>query len=212
MADYRSSIWYREAERRSNDLIRVYNPTEKDYVVEYDRANGTKLFRVPKKEETVLVRYIAEKYIKEMYQKLVTEKADNALLEENEKRVAKGMAELRKYDEQYRYEAPLYNLSEDEAKKLISLLYVGVEREFGIDQAYEEESQVYEKPVFDRALESVKSDKPASLASPVTAKNDPTGDEGIPTAKTEGFVCDHPGCSFTAKNKLGLFSHKRTHR
>src|SRR3972149_5669820 len=92
----KKSLFIQEMERRANDLLRVYNPTDADYIVKWDKRGGTKLFRVPAKGEAVHIRYIAEKYVREMFEKIIMEKAMTAVLKENEARVAKGMAEMDK--------------------------------------------------------------------------------------------------------------------
>jgi hypothetical protein len=199
----KKSLIIQEMERRANDLIRVYNPTDQDYVVKWDKKNGTKLFRVPKKSETVLVRYIAEKYIHEMYDILLTSKADMAVINENERRIEKGLAEMNKFNEQFRFESKFYVVSEEDARKVIATLYVGIEREFGVDSEVQEEEVLTEhsKPIFSRALESIQSGKPA----------EPSEETMIRPLKTE-FKCDYPGCDFTATANIALLGHKRSHR
>lgn len=195
--DQKKTAWHQEQERRSGDLLRVYNPTDEDYVIEWDRRGGTKRFRVKAKGEEVMTRFIAEKYIREMYQKIITEEADVAVLKENQRRVEKGLAEMNKWDEQYRFENPLLNVKSERARQIISLLYVGVESEWGVDRVDEPEETPADRPVFQSALETVQEER----ASGVTH-----------TAGAQEFKCDWPGCTFTSSKSIGLIGHKRTHR
>jgi len=202
------STYIQELKRKENDLIRVYNPIDTDYVVEYDRKNGAKLFRVPSKSEEVLPRYIARKYVEEMFGKIVNEKAAAAVMKENERRITVGMAEMTPWKEQMAFESKFYNLNEDDTKKLISILYVGLEREFGIDRLTVPDVRARDdKSDFERTMDDVISEKdqnPGNTA--VEVKPEPSS----PT--TEAFRCDFPGCKFETMTKLALFGHKRSHR
>ena len=154
------------------------------------------------KSEEILVRHIANKYIKEMFTKITSEKVDKAILEENESRIAKGMQEMTSWKEQLTFEGKLYSKNDEEAKKLVSILYVGVESEYGIDrQAVPEQAPLEEKPVFESALESVQKEKDNNIVS-----TEP------PKSTSKGFSCDHPGCDYTTDVKIALFQHKRGHR
>lgn len=208
--DKPKSSYLLEIERRSNDLLRVYNPLGEDYVVEWDRRGGTKLFRVPAKSEEVLIRYIAEKYIREMYEKILNDKARDAIVKENERRVSKGMAEMDKTQrtgEQMQFEAKFYNPSDEEAKKIISILYVGLEREYGVDKGYRPGvTKTDDRPAFTKALEIVSEEKGYSTNGEKTLQN-ASGEA------TQGLLkCDWPGCEYTTEHKIALFQHKKTHR
>jgi hypothetical protein len=206
--DHPKSSYLQEIERRANDLLRVFNPLEEDYVVVWDRRGGEKLFRVPAKSEEVLIRYIAEKYIKEMYEKILNDKAHDAIVAENERRVSKGMAEMDKTQrtgEQMQFEAKFYSPSDEEAKKIISILYVGLEREYGVDKGYRPgQTKTDDRPAFTKALESVSQDKG------YTGEN---ATQKVSVEATEGLLkCDWPGCDYTTEHKIALFQHKKTHR
>ena len=214
MVDQANTSFHQEAARKANDLIRVYNPTDKDHVVKWDKRGGTKNFRVVAKEEAVLLRYLARKYVTEMFTKIITEKADKAIIEENEKRVAKGVAIMDKSlrtGEQLRFEAPLYKPTSEEAKKLVAILWVGVEQEFGIDREAEADDTPSDKPVLESAIETVAEEKGiVSADSPVDVVNDAPQPTTVP--KKLDNTCDWPECGFEAKNSFGLMSHKRSHR
>lgn len=202
--DKAKSSYQQELERKANDLIRVYNPMDKRYVVEWDRKNGVKRFPVEAKDEAIFPRYIAKKYIEEMYQKILYDKAKDAILKENERRIKAGMAAMdstQKTGEQLQFEAKFYNPSDEETKKIISVLYLGVESEFGIDRTVPSEDVTSDKrPTLQRVLEKVEEEK-------VLSKE--TEDEG--EEKTEELSCDFPGCNFRTVHKIALFQHKKTH-
>ena len=209
--DRKKSSYQVELERRSNDLLRVYNPFDEDQITVWDKRSGGKIFRVPAKQEAVLIRYIGEKYIKEMYDKILNDKARDAILKENERRISVGMAAMDKTfktNEQMVFEQKFYNPSNEEAKKIISLLYVGVETEYGIDREYQAKQESESSREFGDVLKNVQEEKGV-----VDTTN---GEKSVPSALSEAteaiYQCDYPSCGFIAKSKLGLFAHKRSHR
>jgi len=204
--DKKKSSYQIELERRSNDLLRVYNPLNEDKVVIWDLRSGGKIFRVPAKQEAVFPRYISEKYIREMYDKILNDKAHDAIIKENQRRIAAGMAAMDKTfktNEQMVFEQKFYNPNSDEARKIISLLYVGVETEYGIDREYQVQKKEGSREYKD-TLKSVQEEKGEST----------NGRKTTPDASSETtesiYKCDT--CGFIAKGKIGLFSHRRTHR
>lgn len=205
------SVWHKEMERRKNDVLRVYNPTDQDYLVVYDRANGAKRFRVPAKGEASLVRYIAGRYIKQMFEKIVTEKQDAAVLKENERRAERGADAMNRHKEQLAFESNALNqIIKEDAQKLVATLYVGLESEFGIDDFVEEAEQLPEadnRPVFDRIFESVQKQKESAPAKVV---DDSPSEPQKPTTKS--YKCDFPGCDFDTTASIALINHKKTHR
>lgn len=217
--DKPKSSWQQEKERRANDLIRVYNPTNADAVVEWDKKNGTKLFRVPASTEVVLIRYIAEKYIREMFDKMVMSEAMNAVKEENERRIKSGMAILDKTlktGEQEQFESQFYVGNDEKARRIIALLYMGVENEFGVDQALGAQEQVQDnRPVFERAMENVQKERDVNPVRNVPDEVLSTPETpGVPTVQStnKDLKCDWPGCEFSTSAKGALMTHKRSHR
>ncbi|MHC4269155.1 MAG: hypothetical protein ACYSWS_03435 [Planctomycetota bacterium] len=209
--DKKKSSYQLELERRANDILRIYNPTSERYVIEWDRKGGTKLFPVEAKSEAVYPRYIAKKYIKEMFQKILNDRAKEAILAENKRRIEGGMAEMdktMKTNEQMAFEEKFYNPTNEEAKRIIALLYLGVESEYGIDrQAPMAEQKMDNKPIFDRALDEIQEEKGVS-----SIDKEKTSEIASSKATEEisGFPCEL--CTFVSKSNIGLISHKRTHR
>lgn len=210
LPDKKKTSYQIELERRSNDLLRVYNPMDTDYVVVWDLRSGGNRFRVPAKGEAVLVRYIAEKYVKEMYEKILNDKAREAILKENERRVKAGMSEMDKTfktNEQMVFEQKFYKPSNEESRKIISLLYVGLETEYGVDKVYEEEEQKASTRDFGSVLKDVESEK----ANGSTVNEEKEAENGSGEASGT-YKCDFPGCDYETEHKIGLFQHKKTHR
>lgn len=134
----------RELLRKSLDKIMVYNPTDTDYVVEWD---GFKHIVPNKNKDTgwgkgkrALERYLAEKYVREMKNKLITEKADSEyqkLLADHTKKgtpdalfVAQTAIERR------------FDLRTDNAaaiKDWYAILWLGVVEKYGLDDLPEGE-------------------------------------------------------------------------
>ena len=199
--DRKKSSYTQELERRSSDSLRVFNPLDERYVVKYDKKDGVKLFAIEAKSEAVFIRYIAEKYIREMYDKIIITEADDAVRKENERRIKNGMAEMDKTlktNEQMVFESKFYVGNDTRAKEIIALLYMGVEAEWGVDRSPQAEAQsVDDRPSFDRALETVQEEKASGVKT---------------TPVTNLLKCNHPECNFEAASKAGLMSHKRSHR
>lgn len=211
------STYHQEMQRRANDLLRVKNPLNQDYVVEYDRANGVKQFIVPAKGEAVHLRYIAEKYIKELYQKILNERAARKVAEENTRRRESGMAEMDKTlrsGEQMQFESPLLNPDTEEKRRIISMLYVGVENEYGVVSKQTGEQE--ESPQsFDDLLEDVQESVDRGSYTPTSteenASQSESGEEDSleNDAQEDKFACSH--CDFTTTHKIALVSHEKTH-
>ena len=129
--------WQGEEYRKSMDSILVYNPTDKDYFVMWDRMNHL----VPNKSKDIgfgagqveLPRYIADKYLKEMKDLLINEEVNNRVKEKIEDRAKKGMPELTPYEKNVQVTDYLPKTSDE--KKIIEIygnLFKGVVREFGL--------------------------------------------------------------------------------
>jgi len=203
-----------ELERRSQDLLRVHNPTDKDYVIEWDRKNGTKVFRVRANDDAVLIRYIAEKYIREMYEHLVISKADQAVVDRNEKRIEKGLDAMNKYREQERFETPLLNKSVKDQTDILATLYVGVENEYGIDHELQETIEDNTPQTFEDVLKGVQESKGKVSAPPIfeneSGVGDKTNNKPLEIQKKE-LVCDFPECEFKTSHAVALVGHKKSH-
>ena len=201
--DVKKSSYQQDLERRSNDLLRIYNPTDERYRVEWDRKNGTKLFPIEAKSEAVWPRYIAEKDIREMFNKMGGADADGAGRKENERRIKVGMAAMDKTlktGEQEQFESKFYMGNDTKAKEIIALLYMGIETEFGVDTARVDEAVEQDaRPAFEKAMEAVQEEKDSGVVT--TAEPSSTQ-----------LKCNWPGCTYVTEHKIALFQHQKTHR
>lgn len=155
--------FHRELYRRSLDSIRVYNPTDKDFIVVWDKFKHI----VPNKNkdmgygngQKVLPRYIAQKYAKDIKNQIINNMADEEL-----------NALKKKYEEQG-VENPLLkaNLSVEgkreyrtDNQELISKIYkqvwLGVEEEYGLTAEEKEtksDGQIDSRPIEEQILDNM---------------------------------------------------------
>lgn len=137
----------KELERMSQDSVRVYNPTDKDFITRFD---GNR-FVVPAKSrdigyglgQAVHPRYVALKYAKEMYTYLVESKMLDVLNKENERRRASGNREMDKWmgGEGQVFGTAFITKEEENKLQLYSQLILGIEHEFGMDEIAEERQE-----------------------------------------------------------------------
>jgi len=140
--------WHKEQRRRSQDLIRVANPTEKDYVLVWEDQK----FIIPSKDNDkgwgkgmrVMQRYLAQKYTKELTDKIIMEKGDKELEERKNKLRDRGDV-----DPTYNANIQLqYAGRTDDSKTrepIEDTLWMGIEEEFGVDSEFVEIKE--EKPM-----------------------------------------------------------------
>lgn len=190
-------------------MIRVYNPLDEDYVVVWDRAHGAKRFRVPAKEERPLVRYIALKFVKELFEKIVNDKVTAKVIEENQKRAERGAEAMSHHREEFRFESVAFSkVMQDEAQSILATLYVGIESEFGIDNEPAEQDVEAEdfdnRTTFQKAFEEIRAKKDSGQA----VSNGPVS---APDGKRV-YRCTFPGCDFETETPVALHGHKRSHR
>lgn len=102
------TVSIQELERRASDLIKVYNPTDRDFVVRWDSIPH----RFPNKNRdighgpgcNIVPRYLAEHAAKHLTNNILLRRADEAVESENQRRVKSGMAEMTKFQEQLAFE------------------------------------------------------------------------------------------------------------
>ena len=141
--------FHRELERRSQDTIRVYNPTDSDYLLEWDFHKH----RVPAKDTDsgwgkgmrVLPRYMAEKYCREMKTQLINEMGESKVQSMLEDRQVKGMAEMSPFDKQVLYDKAPRTDDKNLIEKLYPTLWLGIEEEFGLDYGPDKTVETVEK-------------------------------------------------------------------
>ena len=122
----------REMERKSQDVIKIFNPQEKDYILIYDARQWV----IPNKDKDLgydkgcldVPRYIANHYFKHMI--------DGLINEESTKVVAKAKKEYKGgHWPEEELKVALRTSNPELRKKYLKILYKGVVREFAISQA-----------------------------------------------------------------------------
>jgi hypothetical protein len=145
----KEEAWHKEQFRKSHDLVRVYNPTDKDFKINWDGN----IHVVPAKSEKTLIYYVAVKYCRDMKDQLINQRNDEALTKEIASRFSKGFPEWTPYDKQ----TYLDKLPKTDNEKLVSDIYnqlwLGVEEEFGLDATDEaSEERLATIPVEEKVL------------------------------------------------------------
>ena len=162
----------RELERSSQDQIKVYNTTEKEWV-EYWTGYG---FRVPANGDAVMPRYVAKKYVKNMTDHLITKESEDKVEAENKRRTHSGQKLM---DAQ---ERELFDLkTNDEAlrRKYIKQLWGGVDKEFGADTpATEAGKRPDPRPLDEQLIDEVETVEPEEPPLYI-AKKDRKGKEEL---------------------------------
>lgn len=120
----------REMYRKSLDTIKVYNPTDQDYIVDWDGF----AHRIKAKSQQSFPRYIAEKYVREMKDKLITEMQDKAVKEAKEKFQARGTSASEITYLANEATMTSFRTSDPELiKKIYAEIWLGVEEKYGVD-------------------------------------------------------------------------------
>jgi len=138
----RSAFIKRQLEKRSRDEIAVYNPTNEDYTEVW----GGIIYRFPAKKETSVERYVAEKYIENMTNKMMFDEVQFKVDKENERRTKVNQSPMNKWEEQPRFEAQLGILFNPEKKvEIWKSLYRGVTRKFGQEDIFTDKKTADDK-------------------------------------------------------------------
>lgn len=127
----------KEMARMSNDRIRVYNPTDEDFIVRWDGGG----FMVPSKNrdigqgkgQAVHPRYICVKFVRELTDKILGGQRVAAILLENERRITTGMAKMNHFEDRVQFETMFREDNPEKRGKLIALLWLGIEEQYGLD-------------------------------------------------------------------------------
>lgn len=168
----RQAATLKELQRRANDRIRVYNPTDDDFLVRWDGV----AFRVPSKDkdtgqgagQSVIPRYIAENYTKKMIDKILGERLVAHIVAEIERRKISGMSTdpfdswRVGFEQQYRID------NEEARKALRPIVWLGTEEEYGLgDDVVEDAPAVVHKRSEEDILREM--DRPAQAPKPLVS-------------------------------------------
>ena len=157
----------REMERKSQDILKFYNPTSEDYTITYDSRQWV----VPNKDKDSgygkgcldAPRYIANHYFKHMIDKLI--------LEESDVIVAKAKKEYKGgHWPEEEIKVALKTSNPELRKKYLKIVYKGVVREFALSEAPLQVAQPLKKD--DRPLDEQLLEEMDEPAPPYVAKKD----------------------------------------
>lgn len=134
----------RELARRANDTLRIKNLLPNEYYVEWDIYGAGGRFRVPGKDidmgygpgQAVYPRYIAFKFFKEISNILLSAEMQQAISEENNRRITNGMKPMDKTAEtaeELAFAAPFAPNNQDKLLELLPKIILGIEHEWGLD-------------------------------------------------------------------------------
>lgn len=140
---------FREMERVSLDWCMIYNPTDKDFFIEWAARDGRPWkYLVPGKNKDIgwgkgkleVQRYLAIWYCKHMTDQIINDKGQKEAEKILADRREKGSVELTKFEEQKAIwdKTPRTN-SNKELGSLYPILFLGISREFGQDYLSEDE-------------------------------------------------------------------------
>jgi hypothetical protein len=130
----------RELYRKSMDRIRVFNPTESDFVVLWGTEKYKYVFPNKNKDtgwgkgQRVIERYIAEKYARDMKDFIINRMADNDLKSTIERMEKAGVDNyLWKANESFAQSGKYKTDNPVLIKEIYEQVWLGVEEEFGMD-------------------------------------------------------------------------------
>lgn len=133
-------LWHAEQERRSRDIIRIANPTDKEFVIIW--GHPPKYFRVPANGTLDVDRYLAEAYWRDMTVQMINEmgvKMGADLIE----RISKTKPDVM-YDD-YLIQKEVWDKvprtdNEKILRELTPKLWLGLVRKYGLDIPKQESS------------------------------------------------------------------------
>ncbi len=140
----------RELKRRSQDRIKAYNPTNKDFVVVFDGYRN--VFEA--KQDTVVPRHLYDRYRDKMVVHQITRENEERVAEENKRRVGAGQKSMDHQERElfdFRTNDPVH------IRKYMPALFRGVVKEYGKDDVPDkiEQKPADPRPVFDQIAEEV---------------------------------------------------------
>jgi hypothetical protein len=141
--ELQGEAWHNEQRRKSQDLIRVSNFLDEDYVLVWDEGGAQAKFIIPNRNKDlgwgkgmrVMQRYLARKYTNEMVTKVITER-QNQKLEELKKKLQKQGATNIPFNANQELLSTQGVRTDDPTvrKELEDMIWLGIEEEFGMDR------------------------------------------------------------------------------
>ena len=142
----------RELRRRSLDQLKVYNPLHADFKTIYEGYAHI----VKGKSEKTLVRYVAEKWMRELVDFRINTDEQAAVDKENANRAGKGWEPMTPQErDQFALRNHLLTNDLDTRKKYMREIYRGVSDEYGLDVPDMPVKKIDRRPVDEKLLEEL---------------------------------------------------------
>ena len=175
-----------ELERKKRDLYTIYNPTNQSFQVVLNAKISPEVWTILAKDELVVPWYVAEKYFIEMTNKIIYNKSDKAVIEENQKREAKGFAKMDLHTEQLRFEGRNIKNLMGKREQIARILNRGLYQEYGIGQNAEQ--KVDSRKSRDTFEAEGIFDEPVSPPQVVESPKDPPKPQDTQDEKPEVYI------------------------
>lgn len=163
-----ADILQAELERKKRDLYRVYNPTNQDFPVVFNAAISPEVWTIEAKQEAIVPNYVRIKYLEEMTDKIIINKSDKLVLEENEKREARGFNKMDLHTEQFRLESKNLKILMSKRDQIMKALDRGLYKEYGVERMDQQIDRREQRETFDPGdvLAQAGVDKPVTPPPP----------------------------------------------
>ena len=157
MPDLSSNPQHAELERRKHNLHKVYNPTDTDFKIVFNKAVAPEVWTVKANSEEILPEFVCKKYLRDMSNLIIFSKSDEKVKAENERRVKGGLQPMNLYSEQLMFESRNLKITEDQYVQMMGQLYRGLYQEYGIDAEPDMPGAetTSSKPVIESAMERI---------------------------------------------------------
>ena len=141
--ELQGEAWHNEQRRKSQDLIRVYNFLDEDYVLVWDEGGAQAKFIVPNRSKDmgwgkgmrVMQRYLARKYVNEMVTKVINMRQDMKLTDLKKKLQKQGATNIPFNANQELLSTEGVRTDDKKIREeLEDQLWLGIEEEFGMDR------------------------------------------------------------------------------
>ena len=129
-----------ELERQSRDLYKVFNPTNQPFEVKLNMKINPEVWTIPEKQgdiygELTVPKYVRDKYLEEMSQRIITIKTDRLVVAENEKRQGKGFDKMNLHTEQAQFESRNLKTLMSKSDEIVNILDGGLVKEYGLSSS-----------------------------------------------------------------------------
>lgn len=166
-----------ELDRKKRDLYKILNPTNQQFQIVLNAKIQPEIWTIEARGELIVPKYVRDKYLEEMSQKIITAKADKAVIAENEKRMGKGFDKMDLHTQQYQFESRQLKTMMSKRDQIVMALDGGLFKEYGVsDGTPKMETTREDIRSFDPGIleETPKPSQPA--VQPVAVVHNPVSD------------------------------------